>query len=273
MNAMEMTSKNEVYLDAAGAALPDEVMMRNICAEMMSTTFGNPHSAGSKLGDGMLTRSEEARQEVLKHFNVYSDEYDVVFTSGTTSAMNLVGHNFPWTHMNHICYPMNSHTSLFGLRGYAQNSHTIPSKHLQHYNTIKEVWFKDVCNSECIDPSRDSGSYNLLLVPGECNFSGVKADLENVGKLSLLHGNKLLEYLEATSVTSVGNSIPQNDYPWLWLLDAAKLAATSPVDLSVLPKQQRPHFVVMSFYKVFGYPTGLGALLIRRDIAPILQKR
>lgn len=29
----------------------------------------------------------------------------------------------------------------------------------------------------------------------------------------------------------------------------------------------------LSYYKIFGYPTGLGALLIRRDAVPVLRKR
>lgn len=29
----------------------------------------------------------------------------------------------------------------------------------------------------------------------------------------------------------------------------------------------------LSYYKIFGYPTGLGALLIRRDVVPVLRKR
>lgn len=29
----------------------------------------------------------------------------------------------------------------------------------------------------------------------------------------------------------------------------------------------------MSFYKLFGYPTGIGALLIRNDLGGMLEKR
>lgn len=29
----------------------------------------------------------------------------------------------------------------------------------------------------------------------------------------------------------------------------------------------------LSYYKIFGYPTGLGALLVRRDALPLLRKR
>lgn len=77
---------------------------------------------------------------------------------------------------------------------------------------------------------------------------------------------------------------------FLWMLDASKLASTSAISLSgqgVPPPRpgqsapaseqeqllSRPHFVCASFYKVFGYPTGLGALLVRRDVAPLLRKR
>jgi selenocysteine lyase/cysteine desulfurase len=35
----------------------------------------------------------------------------------------------------------------------------------------------------------------------------------------------------------------------------------------------QPDFVVFSFYKMFGYPTGLGALLIRRRTGDIMLNR
>jgi molybdenum cofactor sulfurtransferase len=34
----------------------------------------------------------------------------------------------------------------------------------------------------------------------------------------------------------------------------------------------QPDFVVFSFYKMLGYPTGLGALLIRRRVAHLLNR-
>jgi hypothetical protein len=51
---------------------------------------------------------------------------------------------------------------------------------------------------------------------------------------------------------------------WYVLLDAAKACASHPPDLSAAPAD----LVALSFYKIFGYPTGLGALLVRR---PLLQ--
>ena len=50
---------------------------------------------------------------------------------------------------------------------------------------------------------------------------------------------------------------------WWTLVDAAKYAGTSPIDLSTAPAD----FMVVSFYKIFGFPTGLGALIMRREAA------
>ena len=259
-----------VYLDAAGAAIPDKELMRSICEDMMSISFGNPHSVGNTASDDTANRISEARDLVRKHFNVHSDEYDVVFTSGATSSMNLVGQSFPWKNESQMCYPMNSHTSLLGLRDYAPNVYCVPSISLQ--STV------DIDKGLYTEPVLDNtGDYNLLLVPGECNFSGAKGDLAYVAQLSQLRGDKLLKQLNATPVkeASHGDMVDriENNNSWLWLLDAAKLASTSEIDLSLLPQEQRPHFITISFYKIFGYPTGLGTLLIRRDAAHILQKK
>jgi MOSC N-terminal beta barrel domain/Aminotransferase class-V len=53
------------------------------------------------------------------------------------------------------------------------------------------------------------------------------------------------------------------------LLDAAKAAQAEPPDLARHPA----HFVALSFYKIFGYPTGIGALLVRSDCLHLLQPR
>jgi molybdenum cofactor sulfurtransferase len=48
---------------------------------------------------------------------------------------------------------------------------------------------------------------------------------------------------------------------WDVLLDCAAFAPTNRLDLGEI----KPDFVPLSFYKMFGYPTGLGALIARRD--------
>lgn len=55
---------------------------------------------------------------------------------------------------------------------------------------------------------------------------------------------------------------------WFCILDAATFASTNPLDLSSV----KPDFVCISFYKIFGFPTGLGALLVKNSSAYVLNK-
>ncbi|KAL3136431.1 hypothetical protein ABBQ38_005687 [Trebouxia sp. C0009 RCD-2024] len=59
------------------------------------------------------------------------------------------------------------------------------------------------------------------------------------------------------------------DARWHVLIDAAKACATAPPDLTKHPAD----FVALSYYKIFGYPTGVGALLVHKRAVPLLMKR
>jgi len=52
------------------------------------------------------------------------------------------------------------------------------------------------------------------------------------------------------------------------LLDAAAFVPTNRLDLAVV----KPEFVTVSWYKMFGYPTGIGCLLARRDALARLRR-
>ena len=55
---------------------------------------------------------------------------------------------------------------------------------------------------------------------------------------------------------------------WEVLLDAASFAPSNRLDLS----RWHPDFVDISFYKIFGYPTGTGCLLVRKAAAQKLRR-
>lgn len=55
---------------------------------------------------------------------------------------------------------------------------------------------------------------------------------------------------------------------WKVMLDAAAMVHSNPLDLSAVPAD----FVSLSFYKMFGFPTGIGALLIRTENVELLDK-
>lgn len=52
------------------------------------------------------------------------------------------------------------------------------------------------------------------------------------------------------------------------LLDAAALATTSVINLTETPVDA----MTVSFYKMFGFPTGVGALVVKEDFLRFLQR-
>jgi hypothetical protein len=55
---------------------------------------------------------------------------------------------------------------------------------------------------------------------------------------------------------------------WRVLLDAASYLPTSDIDL----REVKPDFLTLSLYKIAGYPTGLGALIARKDALAELRR-
>jgi selenocysteine lyase/cysteine desulfurase len=87
-----------------------------------------------------------------------------------------------------------------------------------------------------------TGAPRLFAFPAQSNFSGVKHPLDLVTEA--------------------------HRFGWDVLLDAAAFAPTNRLDLEAV----QPDFVSISFYKMFGYPTGVGCLLARRDALARLQR-
>jgi len=80
--------------------------------------------------------------------------------------------------------------------------------------------------------------------------------------LSALEGPPGLLALPAQSnYSGVQHPLPEVPDGWRVLWDAAAFAPTNPLHLD----DRHVDFVSLSFYKVFGYPTGVGALIARRD--------
>jgi selenocysteine lyase/cysteine desulfurase len=86
------------------------------------------------------------------------------------------------------------------------------------------------------------GKNNLFAYPAQSNFTGVQHPLDWI-----------------TQAQSKG---------WKVLLDAAAFAPSNRLDLS----RWHPDFVDISFYKMFGYPTGIGCLLVRKTAAMKLRR-
>ena len=60
-----------------------------------------------------------------------------------------------------------------------------------------------------------------------------------------------------------------NDNNYIILLDASKYCSTNLLDLQKI----KPDFITLSIYKLLGYPTGLGVLLIKKESIKYLNKK
>uniref|UniRef100_A0A8C9W8I4 Molybdenum cofactor sulfurase n=1 Tax=Scleropages formosus TaxID=113540 RepID=A0A8C9W8I4_SCLFO len=224
---------------------PPEVFFLPLCGcvcDLCGNVYGNPHShnPSSRLTHDTV---ERVRYRILQHFNTNPDSYTVVFTSGCTAALKLVAECFPWQHRGHFSYLTDNHTSVVGMRGLAtrMGATALPV-------TPEEVEGRA---GECVNPKNHEIPH-LFCFPAQSNFSGRKYPVWHVrgvqaGKLypSCAWGGR-----------------------WFVLLDAAGLASCSPLDLQETPAD----FVSISFYKMFGFPTGIGALLVRNTAAAVLSK-
>ncbi|KAG8386614.1 hypothetical protein BUALT_Bualt03G0166800 [Buddleja alternifolia] len=259
IRATEFKRLNDVaYLDHAGATLYSESQMEHIFKDLNSNLYGNPHSQSNC----SLTTSDivgDARRQVLNYFNASPGEYKCIFTSGATAALKLVGETFPWSSESTFMYTMENHNSVLGIREYALHEGAAAiavdvedvadlDRRCSGNSAIKVIPHRVQRRGEagCRRKQQTSDTYNLFAFPSECNFSGLRFNLD------------LVNVIKEDSYEMPG-TFPNNSGSWMVLIDAAKGSATAPPDLS----KHKADFVVVSFYKLFGYPTGIGALIAR----------
>jgi molybdenum cofactor sulfurtransferase len=63
-----------------------------------------------------------ARQTVLYFFDCSPNEYVCIFTKDAKEALNLVAESYPFSTRSSLVLPMDSSTSLMGVRGWAHSS-------------------------------------------------------------------------------------------------------------------------------------------------------
>ena len=255
-----------VYLDHAGATLYARSQLARCHARLQDNLFGNPHSQGPVAG-ATADSVEEARALVLEHFHASSEEWTVVFTSGATASLKLAAELMPWRQQagSRLIYAHNSHTSVLGMREVALEAGADfaclpPSvQYGEDVDNALSAALHELLEQAAVDDEKDDASAasessdscpteHLLVLPAECNFSGRKLNLAALQRAT----SRLRERAPQHRVTV--------------LLDAAKHAGTTPLDLSRF-QEGEVDMACVSFYKLFGYPTGLGCLLLRSSVA------
>ena len=187
---------------------------------------------------------------ILKYFNTSHNKYSIIFTSGCTSALKLVAETFCFNYENNnsgcFCYLEDNHTSVLGVREPAAIKNTafwcLSVKNAfnifnDNFAPQSSVHSAILCNCQTSNCSCENVRANSLFAyPAQSNFSGYRYPLEWISKAQ--------------------DGQLKRSNTWCVLLDAASFVTTAPLDLDMYS----PDFVTLSFYKMFGFPTGLGLL-------------
>ncbi len=220
------------YLDYTGSALHADSQRRAYDRLLADDLFGNPHSLHT--ASAASTRAiETARARVLSMLDA-GDDYTVCFTANTSAAVRLVAEAYPFGADTPLLLSADNHNSVNGIREYARRRGAPV-----HYLPLdRELRLQDA--SALIEAN--ARGRGLLAFPAQSNFSGLRHPLSLI---STAHQSGFRVLVDAAA----------------YLPGAAMSLRTDPAD-----------FVVLSFYKLFGLPTGLGALVARKDALAELDR-
>ena len=245
-----LDAAGQVYLDYTGGGLYADSQLARHRALLAGAVFGNPHSQNLP-SRAMGARVEATRAQILEFFRASPEEYEVIFTPNATGALRLVGESYPFGPGSRFLLTFDNHNSVNGIRQFARArgasvsyvpltpadlrvSEEALARHLQDTTPARRRRLA----------GRRSGpaARSLFAFPAQSNFSGVQHPLAWIAQAQ-----------------AAGYDV---------LLDAAAFAPASQLDLS----RWHPDYVALSFYKIFGYPTGIGALLARRPALARLRR-
>jgi selenocysteine lyase/cysteine desulfurase len=234
--------EGHIYLDYTGGGLYAESQLRRHNKLLAERVFGNPHS-GNPTSQAATQLVEHAREYVLKFFNADPEEYLAIFTSNASGALKLVGESYPFPDGRYLL-TFDNHNSVNGIREFAHARRAevtyIPSM-LPDMRVDESQLSRELARPATLAPGAHRG-HKLFAYPAQSNFSSVQHPLE---------------WIEQA-----------HQHGWDVLLDAAAFVPTNKLDLSAV----KPDFVPISFYKMFGYPTGIGALLARKEALEKLHR-
>jgi selenocysteine lyase/cysteine desulfurase len=225
-----------VYLDYTGGSLYADSQIAEHLGALRASVYGNPHSV-NPTSSASTELVESARDAVLAFFDAPADEYECIFTPNATGALRLIGEAYPFTPGSRFLATFDNHNSVNGIREFARAKGALTT-----YVPLEadELRVDEALLDRYLGaPGHEN---DLFAYPAQSNFSGVKHPLEWV---ELAH-----------------------ERGWDVIVDSAAFVPTSRLDLS----RFQPDFVPISFYKMFGYPTGLGALIARREALARLHR-
>ena len=173
-----------------------------------------------------------------RFFNAPEDEFEIVFTANASGALKLVGEAYPFAPGGVFLLSYDNHNSVNGIREFASRKGAAAT-----YIPVREEDLRlDEEQVRTALRGAGDGAAKLFAYPAQSNFSGAQHPLEWVAEA--------------------------HELGWDVILDCAAYAPTNPVDAAAIGAD----FIPISFYKLFGYPTGCGCLIARREALAKLRR-
>lgn len=229
-----LDAQNHCYLDYTGSALYGASQVQAHARLLEGGLFGNPHSQ-SLTARASTRLLDAARAHVLRFFDVDADSHVVCFTANASAAIKLVAESYPFGARHGLLLAADNHNSVNGIREYARAAQA-PVTVLPLDSALA------LHDPKPMLANAAAHGGGLLAFPAQSNFSGVRHPLDLVR-----HAREL------------GFDV---------LLDCAAFVPSHALSLRACPAD----FAALSFYKLFGYPTGLGALVMRREAMEKLRR-
>lgn len=224
-----LDKQGHVYLDYTGGGLYGESQVRDHMEFLLANVLGNPHSTNPASAP-ITERVARCRARILDFFNASPEEYTVVFTANASHALKLVGEAYPFSPGDRLLLTFDNHNSVNGIREF-DRARSAVTRYLPVVPPDLRITQSKL--EEYLEEG-EAGQAKLFAYPPQSNFSGVQHPLD---------------WIELAQ-----------DKGWDVLLDAAAFVPTNRLDL----ERWNPDYVALSFYKMFGYRTGVGALVARR---------
>jgi selenocysteine lyase/cysteine desulfurase len=228
-----LDSREHVYLDYTGSGLPSRTQLEAHAARLGEELFGNPHSE-NPTSSAATVLIERTRAAILSYFNASPDEYAVIFTPNATGACRLVAEAYPFGPDVRLVLTADNHNSVNGIREFARARGPSPT-----YISLEAAELR--VSPDVVQAALSTG-HGLFAFPAQSNFTGVQHPLSWI-PLAQAHGYDVM-------------------------LDAAAYVPTNRLDLGAV----HPDFVPISWYKLLGYPTGVGCLIARWEALARLRR-
>jgi selenocysteine lyase/cysteine desulfurase len=225
-----LDATGQVYLDYTGGGLHGVSQVDAHVQLLRRSVLGNPHSNNpTSLAATALV--ERCRHLVCEFFHAAPDDYLCIFTANATGALKLVGESYRFEAGSTFALTFDNHNSVNGIREFARRKGAA----IAYVPVVAPELRLDRVAMTSVLTTAHPSAHNLLAFPAQSNFSGVQHPLDLVDEA--------------------------HEAGWDVLIDATAFAPTSRFDLA----RVQPDFASVSFYKIMGFPTGVGCLLVRRN--------